>query len=63
LARVIPAYPRAFDLVLADALYAKAPFFNFRSLVANTFWWFSKRTPQSLSGCGWIIRPCGTSAG
>ncbi len=29
LARVIPAYPRAFDLVLADALYAKAPFFNF----------------------------------
>ncbi len=29
LARVIPAYPLAFDLVLADALYAKAPFFNF----------------------------------
>jgi hypothetical protein len=29
LARVIPVYPRAFDLVLADALYAKAPFFNF----------------------------------
>jgi hypothetical protein len=29
LARVIPAYPRAFDLVLADALYAQAPFFNF----------------------------------
>lgn len=29
LARVIPAYPRAFDLVLADALYAKASFFNF----------------------------------
>jgi hypothetical protein len=29
LARVIPAYPRAFDVVLADALYAKAPFFNF----------------------------------
>jgi hypothetical protein len=29
LERVIPAYPRAFDLVLADALYAKAPFFNF----------------------------------
>jgi hypothetical protein len=28
LARVIPAYPRAFDLVLADALYAKASFFN-----------------------------------
>jgi hypothetical protein len=29
LARVIPAYPRAFDLVLADALYAQARFFNF----------------------------------
>ena len=29
LARVIPAYPRAFDVVLADALYAEAPFFNF----------------------------------
>ena len=27
--RVIPAYPRAFDLVLADALYNTAPFFNF----------------------------------
>jgi hypothetical protein len=27
--RVIAAYPRAFDLVLADALYATAPFFNF----------------------------------
>ena len=29
LERVIPAYPRAFDLVLADALYGTAPFFNF----------------------------------
>jgi hypothetical protein len=29
LARVIPAYPRTFDLVLADALYAEAPFLNF----------------------------------
>jgi len=29
LGRVIPAYPRAFDLVLADGLYATAPFFNF----------------------------------
>ena len=27
--RVIASYPRAFDLVLADALYATAPFFNF----------------------------------
>jgi hypothetical protein len=29
LARVLKNYPRAFDLVLADALYATAPFFNF----------------------------------
>jgi hypothetical protein len=29
LKRVIAVYPRAFDLVLADALYATAPFFNF----------------------------------
>jgi hypothetical protein len=29
LKRVINSYPRAFDLVLADGLYATAPFFNF----------------------------------
>ena len=29
LERVIASYPRAFDVVLADALYAAAPFFNF----------------------------------
>lgn len=29
LERALLAYPRAFDLVLADALYATAPFFNF----------------------------------
>lgn len=29
LTRVLAAYPRAFDLVLADALHATAPFFNF----------------------------------
>ena len=29
LERVIHAYPRAFDLVLADGLYLTAPFFNF----------------------------------
>jgi hypothetical protein len=29
LRRVLAAYPRAFDLVLVDALYATAPFFNF----------------------------------
>ena len=29
LTRVLAAYPRAFDLVLADALYATAPFYNF----------------------------------
>ncbi len=29
LVRAMGSYPRAFDLVLADALYATAPFFNF----------------------------------
>jgi hypothetical protein len=29
LTRVLAAYPRALDLVLADAFYATAPFFNF----------------------------------
>ena len=29
LERVLARYPRAFDLVLADGLYAQAPFFNF----------------------------------
>lgn len=29
LTRVLASYPRAFDLVLADALYATAPFLNF----------------------------------
>jgi hypothetical protein len=29
LERVLAAYPRAFDVVLADGLYAQAPFFNF----------------------------------
>ncbi|MGH8338273.1 MAG: transposase [Gammaproteobacteria bacterium] len=29
LERVLILYPRAFDVVLADALYARAPFFNF----------------------------------
>jgi hypothetical protein len=29
LRRVLAAYPRAFDLVLGDGLYAQAPFFNF----------------------------------
>lgn len=29
LTRVIGSYPRGFDLVMADALYATAPFFNF----------------------------------
>ena len=33
LKRAIDSYPRAFDLVLADALYGTAPFFNF--LLAN----------------------------
>ena len=29
LERVLPAYPRAFQLLLGDALYAQAPFLNF----------------------------------
>lgn len=29
LQRVLAGYPRAFDVVLADSLYAQAPFFNF----------------------------------
>jgi hypothetical protein len=29
LERVISSYPRAFDVVLADALYARSNFFNF----------------------------------
>ena len=29
LTRVLAAYPRAFDVVLGDGLYAQAPFFNF----------------------------------
>ena len=29
LTRVLGSYPRGFDLILADALYATAPFFNF----------------------------------
>src|SRR5712692_9312773 len=43
LARVIPAYPRAFDLVLADALTPERRFSTFCSRAANTLWWFSKR--------------------
>lgn len=35
LERVLAAYPRAFDVLLADALYAVAPFLNF-------LWWHGK---------------------
>ena len=35
LARVLETYPRAFDVVLADALYATAPFINFLSRIFN----------------------------
>jgi hypothetical protein len=42
LTRVLAAYPRAFDLVLADALYAIAPFFNFLIDRGNMRLWFSK---------------------
>lgn len=62
LARVLKSYPRAFDLVLADALYATAPFFNFlidhgkhalvvlkderRNLYQDVTGLFGHRTPQ-----------------
>jgi hypothetical protein len=71
LARVIPAYPRAFDLVLADALYAQAPFFNFllahgkhalvvlkderRNLYQDVAGLFDSVTPQSR---GYRSRQC-----
>jgi hypothetical protein len=62
LARVLKRYSRAFDLVLADALYATAPFFNFlidhgkhglvvlkderRNLYQDVTGLFEHRTPQ-----------------
>jgi hypothetical protein len=62
LARVLKSYSRAFDLVLADALYATAPFFNFlidhgkhalvvlkderRNLYQDVTGLFEHRTPQ-----------------
>jgi hypothetical protein len=38
LTRVLVDYPRAFQVVLADAFYCKAPFVNFLWLHLNTFW-------------------------
>ena len=53
LARVIPAYPRVFDLVLADALYAEAPFFNF--LLAHGLFDHVAPEPRSYRSraCNW----------
>ncbi len=48
LARVILAYPRAFDLVLADAAYAEAPFFNFL-LAQDKHVWSCSRTNDAIS--------------
>jgi hypothetical protein len=39
LERVLARYPRAFDVVLADGLYAQALFSIFCSVIANTLWW------------------------
>ena len=63
LERVLARYPRAFDLVLADGLYAQAPFFNFllrhhkhalvvlkdprRDLYQDAFGLFQLTPPQS----------------
>jgi hypothetical protein len=63
LERVLARYPRAFDLVLADGLYAQAPFFNFllrhhkhalvvlkdprRDLYRDAFGLFQLTPPQS----------------
>jgi len=68
LARVLASYPRAFDLVLADALYATAPFFNFlidhgkhalvvlkderRNLYQDVTGLFEHRAPQCGKRCG-----------
>ena len=68
LARVLARYPRAFDLVLADALYATAPFFNFliehgkhalvvlkdqqRNLYQDATGLFTHLPPQTGKRCG-----------
>ena len=52
LERVLVDYPRAFDLVLADALYAKAPFFNFLLAAGTSVWLCSKRSAAiSIKTC------------
>jgi hypothetical protein len=58
LARVIPAYPRAFTLVLADALYAQTPFSIFSWLMANTCWSFSRMNDAI---CTRMWRDCSTT--
>ena len=47
LARVIPAYPRAFDVVLADARTRRRRS-TFCSLTANTLWWVLKDERRNL---------------
>jgi len=42
LERVLAAYPRAFDVLLADALYVTAPFLNFSCRTKRTRWLCSK---------------------
>ncbi len=56
LARVIAAYPRAFDLILADALYAEAPLFNFLLARRQTrFGSSQRRATQPLSRCSRVV--------
>jgi len=68
LTRVMTAYPQAFDLVLVDALYATAPFFNFlldhgkhvlsvlkderRNLYQDVAGLFAHVSPQRGQRCG-----------
>jgi hypothetical protein len=57
LVRVIGSYPRAFDLVLADALYATAPFFNFILAHGKHVLTVLKDDRRNLyQGCGCPVR-------
>jgi hypothetical protein len=47
--RILPPYPWAFDLVLADALYAQAPFFNFFCWITGNRGWWSSRMKAATS--------------
>lgn len=56
LKRVMLAYSRAFDLVLADAAYAEALFQLFDRSGQTRAGRSQRRTTQSVPGCGRVIR-------